>query len=113
MASAMASAASIFASGADAVFWTAYYGDGGPFIKQQHPDKTLSVEEAHFRYHGVHAQNYHIFTPPLGKEWTMVWGCQPWIKDLPYANAAYDFNDAALPHGISYWVRLAEMAMPV
>lgn len=26
---------------------------------------------------------------------------------------AYDFNDAALPHGISYWVRLAEMGMPV
>lgn len=22
----------------------------------------------------------------------MVWGCQPWIKDLPYANAAYDYN---------------------
>jgi hypothetical protein len=22
----------------------------------------------------------------------MVWGCQPWIKNLPYANAAYDYN---------------------
>jgi hypothetical protein len=65
---------------------------GGPFIKQMHPDKTLSEGEAHYRYHGVHAQNYHIFTPALGKEWTMVWGCQPWIKDLPYANAAYDFK---------------------
>jgi len=65
---------------------------GGPFIKQQHPDKGMKESEAHFRYHGVHAQNYHIFTPARDKDWTMVWGCQPWIKDLPYANAAYDFQ---------------------
>jgi hippurate hydrolase len=26
---------------------------------------------------------------------------------------AYDFNDAAIPHGVSYWARLAELAMPV
>lgn len=25
---------------------------------------------------------------------------------------AYDFNDAAIPFGVSYWVRLVEMAMP-
>jgi hippurate hydrolase len=25
---------------------------------------------------------------------------------------AYDFNDAAIPHGVSYWVRLIETAMP-
>jgi amidohydrolase len=25
---------------------------------------------------------------------------------------AYDFNDAAIPHGVSYWVRLVERAMP-
>jgi hypothetical protein len=22
----------------------------------------------------------------------MVWGCQPWIKEMPWANAAYDYN---------------------
>ena len=65
---------------------------GGPFIKQMHPYAGLDKNEAHFRFHGVHAQNYHIFTPAKGKDWTMVWGCQPWIKDLPYANAAYDYN---------------------
>jgi len=43
-------------------------------------------------FHGVHAQNYHIFTPSEGKDWAMVWGCQPWIKELPYANAAYQYN---------------------
>jgi hippurate hydrolase len=24
---------------------------------------------------------------------------------------AYDFNDEAIPHGVSYWVRLAEAAL--
>ena len=56
---------------------------GGPLIKQMHPYSKLSKEEAHFRFHGVHAQNYHIFTPSEGKDWAMVWGCQPWIKELP------------------------------
>ncbi len=27
-------------------------------------------------------------------------------------NPAYDFNDEAIPHGISYWVKLAESALP-
>ncbi|HET6962943.1 MAG TPA: PKD domain containing protein, partial [Terriglobia bacterium] len=65
---------------------------GGPFIKQMHPYSKLSKEQAHFRFHGVHAQNYHIFTPSEGKDWSMVWGCQPWIKEMPWANAAYDYN---------------------
>ncbi|MFN0166793.1 MAG: PKD domain-containing protein [Bryobacteraceae bacterium] len=65
---------------------------GGPFIKGMHPNKKMTEAEAHFQFHGVHAQNYHIFTPAQGKEWTMVWGCQPWIKDLPFANAAYSYN---------------------
>lgn len=64
---------------------------GGPFIKQMHPAK-LPVDEAHFRFHGVQAQNYHIFTPAEGKDWAMVWGCQPWIKELPYANAACAYH---------------------
>jgi len=65
---------------------------GGPFIKQMHPVKEYDPKDSHFAFHGVHAQNYHIFTPADGKDWTMVWGCQPWIKNLPYANAAYNYN---------------------
>lgn len=65
---------------------------GGPFIKTMHPVKGYDPKDAHFTFHGVHAQNYHIFTPADGKDWTMVWGCQPWIKNLPYANAAYQYN---------------------
>ena len=55
-------------------------------------DPRVSRADAHFGYHGVHAQNYHIFTPPGDKDWAMAWGCAQYTKDLPYANAAYDYN---------------------
>ena len=55
-------------------------------------DKRLDPWENYWAVHGVHAQNYHIFTPAAGKDWAMAWGCQPYIKDLPYANAAYNYN---------------------
>lgn len=57
-------------------------------------DPRIKPEDEHWLIHGVHAQNYHIFTPPGNKDWCMVWGVQPWIKDFPYALSAckYDFN---------------------
>lgn len=62
---------------------------GGQFIA----NPQLSNSDAHFNFEGVHAQNYHIYTPPgEGRDWTMVWGCQPWIADLPYSNHAYSYN---------------------
>lgn len=76
------------------IFEVAVDGDrsGGPFIDELHPNPDKDRWEAYFDFHGVQAQNYHIFTPAEGKDWTMVWGSQPWIKDLPYANAAYNYN---------------------
>lgn len=65
---------------------------GGPLIDEQHPNPDKEKWEAYFDFHGVHAQNYHIFTPAEGKDWALAWGSQPWIKDLPYANAAYNYN---------------------
>ncbi|MCA9131994.1 MAG: PKD domain-containing protein [Planctomycetales bacterium] len=66
---------------------------GGPLIRQLHPQHELRNSwQSHFSFHGVHAQNYHIFTPARDKDWAMVWGGQPWIKDLPFANAAYQYN---------------------
>ena len=66
---------------------------GGPFIDRFHPNKSMvNTMDAYFSYHGVHAQNYHIFTPAEGKDWTLVWGSQPWIKELPYANAATQYH---------------------
>jgi hypothetical protein len=65
---------------------------GGTFIDELHPNESMSRPEAYFSFHGVHAQNYHIFTPAVGKDWALVWGSQPWIKELPYANHAYNYN---------------------
>jgi hypothetical protein len=66
---------------------------GGPLIEQFHPNPQLKNSwDAYFNYHGVHAQNYHIFTPAEGEDWTLAWGSQPWIKELPWANAAYSYN---------------------
>lgn len=66
---------------------------GGPLIRQLHPQTDLrSAWQTHFSFHGVHAQNYHIFTPAKDKDWAMVWGGQPWIKELPFANAAYQYD---------------------
>ncbi|WP_281336203.1 PKD domain-containing protein [Flavobacterium eburneipallidum] len=66
---------------------------GGPFIDRFHPNKALTnTMDAYFSYHGVHAQNYHIFTPAEGKDWALAWGSQPWIKELPYSNSAINYN---------------------
>lgn len=66
---------------------------GGTFIKQHNGNKNiLSTEELHFKGHGTHAQNYHIFTPVQNKEWVMIWGNAHWIKEFPYYNAAYDYD---------------------
>ncbi|MCK9266820.1 PKD domain-containing protein [bacterium] len=48
--------------------------------------------ESYMNNAGSRAQNYHIFTPPVDGEWTIVWGCQPWIKEFPYANYAYSYD---------------------
>ena len=66
---------------------------GGPFIKDLHPNTKLDPWNMYRAFQGVHAQNWHIFTPPGDKDWVMVWGCQqPWIRELPYANAAYNYD---------------------
>src|SRR5262245_55128504 len=53
---------------------------GGPLIREMHPFAGLDKGDAFFSFHGVHAQNYHIFTPAPNRDWAMVWGVQPWIK---------------------------------
>jgi hypothetical protein len=80
---------------------------GGPLVDAYHrdiwtpeavgksksvPDPRISRSDAHWAAHGVHAQNYHIFTPPGDKDWAMVFGCAEYIKEFPWANAAYNYN---------------------
>jgi hypothetical protein len=80
---------------------------GGPLIDPAHRDlwkpeivgpemsaldSRLDPLELHWATHGVHAQNYHIFTPAKDKDWCMAWSSATWIKEFPYANAAYNYN---------------------
>jgi PKD domain len=65
---------------------------GGPLIPQFRNNQDQDETDAHFSMHGVQAQNYHIMTPAEGKDWAMEWGCQPWTKNLPWANHAQSYN---------------------
>jgi hypothetical protein len=65
---------------------------GGPFIDRFHPTAPKDVWQAWFKFHGCHAQNYHIFTPAHGNDWCMLWGPQVWLKQKPYADYAYQYS---------------------
>jgi hypothetical protein len=80
-------------SGFNDIFELVVDGDlsGGPLINDLRTDK-LDTWEGYSRFQGVHAQNYHINTPAKEKSWAMVWGCQPWINRLPWANAVYSHS---------------------
>jgi hypothetical protein len=79
---------------------------GGPLIDEYHRDvwtpdavgemskldPRISSSDAYFAQQGAHAQNYHIFTPAVGKDWAMDWGCAQYTKELPYANHAIKYN---------------------
>lgn len=66
---------------------------GGPLVKKSNANsRRFSKEELHFKGHGSHAQNYHIFTPAQNKDQVMVWGNTPWIKEFPYFNFADDYS---------------------
>jgi len=65
---------------------------GGPFISKWYPFPDVSPEEAWYLFHGRHAQNYHIYTPPYRGEWCWYWGPQQWLKQEPYAKSAYRYD---------------------
>ncbi|CAN5376156.1 hypothetical protein BH23BAC1_BH23BAC1_12670 [soil metagenome] len=86
---------------------------GGPFIynplipeARQWGNNEAHIEN-HFSFSGVHAQNYHIFTPSVHNSWVLIWGSQPWIGEFPYANYAYEYN---FKHGesgrliLEFWI---------
>ena len=103
---------------------------GGPLIDKGHkefwtseevgepaatPDDRISKDEAHWAIHGVQAQNYHIFTPALNKDWALAWGSPTWIKDFPFANAAYSYNFKPGQGGkltLEFWITPFDYAGP-
>lgn len=89
---------------------------GGPFIKHHNENKNkLPVTDLHFKGHGEHAQNYHIFTPVQNKDWAMIWGNSYWIKEFPHFNIAYDYDFNHGESGIlkmEFWVTPFDHASP-
>jgi hypothetical protein len=103
---------------------------GGPLIDKGHkefwtPERVgsataaredrIGVDDAHWAIHGVQAQNYHIFTPSLNKDWCMAWGSPTWIKELPWANAAqaYAFKPGEPgKYVLEFWITPFDYAGP-
>lgn len=103
---------------------------GGPLIDKGHkefwtpdrvgeaaaaPDARISVDEAHWAIHGVHAQNYHTFTPAVNKDWALAWGAPSWVKELPWANAATSFHGKPGESGklvLEFWITPFDYAGP-
>ena len=81
---------------------------GGPLIAKWHPALDLiGPQAAYDGFQSVHAQNYHIFTPAVGKSWCMFWGPAQWVKELPYANAASRYAFAPGEKGklvLEFWI---------
>jgi len=78
-------------------------------------DERIGDDAFRWAVHGVHAQNYHIFTPAVDKDWTMAWGAGTWIKEFPWANSAQSFN---FKHGesgkltLEFWITPFDYAGP-
>lgn len=89
---------------------------GGPLIDRFRINEDVLTEtEAFFTLHGVHAQNYHIFTPAREKSWAMLWGTQQWLKELPYSNAAYQYDFEPGESGkltLEFYITLFDHASP-
>lgn len=103
---------------------------GGPLIDKGHqefwtpehvgaaaaaPDDRIRVSDAHWAIHGVQAQNYHIFTPAVGKDWALAWGAPTWIKEFPWANSACSFAFKPGERGklvVEFWITPFDYAGP-
>jgi len=93
---------------------------GGPFMfnpmmadSYSFNDTSEAYLENHFRFSGVHAQNYHIYTPPVRQAWALVWGSQHWIKEFPYANYAYTYDFEPGESGkliLEFWITPFDIA---
>ena len=80
---------------------------GGPLIPKFRNNQAQSEVDANFSMFGVQAQNYHIFTPAEGKDWSLAWGCSSWVKEMPWANhaAQYNFKPGESGHyTLEFWI---------
>lgn len=84
---------------------------GGALIPSALPEADQQIIQpgtwSGYTFQGVQAQNYHIFTPAVDKHWAMIWGCQPWLQELPWSNAAYAYDFQPGESGnlvLEFWV---------
>lgn len=78
-------------------------------------DPRIPSSESHWNNHGVHAQNYHIMTPSVDKDWAMAWGSNTWIKEFPHANAVEEFSGEPGQPGkyrLEFWITPYDYAGP-
>ena len=98
-------------------YWCTYYRRGDIFEPLVDADLSggdvirnpqVPADDNYFVYQGIYGQNYHIYTAPgEGRDWAMIWGCQPWVKDLPWSNHAYSHTYADGESGplvLEFWV---------
>src|SRR5688572_1896475 len=79
------------------------------------PDDRISNDASRWALHGVHAQNYHIFTPAAGKDWCLAWGAATWIKEFPWANAVTNYSFKPGEPGkliLEFWITPFDYAGP-
>ena len=78
-------------------------------------DARISAAEAHWAIQGAHAQNYHVFTPAVGKDWCMAWNAATWTKEFPWANAKGRFDFKPGEPGkltLEFWITPFDYAGP-
>ena len=87
-------------------------------VTHNHPEETAFASDIATAIAG--APNVHRAIPPVmgGEDFSYMLEARPgafmFIGNGDTANLhhpAYDFNDEVIPHGVSYWVRLAETAL--
>jgi hypothetical protein len=79
------------------------------------PEPRLSDNDIKWAVHGVHAQNYHIMTPAVNKDWCMAWGAATWTKEFPWANSAQSFTFKPGEGGkytLEFWITPFDYAGP-
>ncbi len=79
------------------------------------PDARITDSAARWAIHSVHAQNYHIFTPPGDKAWCMAWGTPTWVKEFPWANSVCRHAGRpgeAGPLVLEFWITPFDYAGP-
>jgi hypothetical protein len=92
-------------------FWTPQrFGEAAATL-----DDRITNDAAHWAIHGTTAQNYHIFTPALNKDWAMSWNAGTWVKEFPWANAAYAYSFKPGESGrlvLEFWITPFDYAGP-